>query len=180
MVATVVRRRRIFVGVEGESERSFAAWLKLLCDNEDLHVHLDVRVCSGGDSLAIVQSAERQYDIRTRTRGRFSAGLVFLDSDRLQQDIAAGRDPTGVGRLMQIYLKPNLEGLLLRLYAGEEAQNRSAGEVKRVLKRRWPDYDKPPAARLIARRFSLTDLRRAARHDSVLRLLLEQLGLLNK
>lgn len=179
-MAAVVRRRRIFVGVEGESERSFAAWLKLLCDNEDCHVHLDVRVCSGGDTLSIVQSAERQYDIRTRTRGRFSAGLVLLDSDRLQQDIAAGRDPTGVGRLTQIYLRPNLEGLFLRLHAGEEAQNRSVSKVKRALKRHWPDYDKPPAARLIARRFNVADLRRAARYDSVLRLLLEHVGLLGR
>ena len=177
---SIPQRRRVFVGAEGQSERSFAAWLQHLCNESNLHLHLDIGVCGGGDSRVVVEFSGREKVRREREYGRYRAAFVLLDSDRLQRDIASGRSPPDIPGLDKVWLRPNLEGLLLRLHNGEERTVRSAVEVGPALRRRWPDYDKPPAASLLSRRFSLTDLRRAASYDADLSLLLEQLGLLNR
>ena len=170
-------RRRIFVGVEGASEQSFAAWLQRLCNREELHLHLDVRVCGGGDSLAVVQFAEREHRRRSRDYGAYESGFVLLDADRLAQDAASGRRLPATGKLERIYFRPNLEGLLQRLHSGRESRRPTAQQAEMELKRLWPDYRKPASADMLERRFALADLRRAAGHDPGLRLLLEQLGL---
>ena len=43
-------RRRIFVGVEGKSEKSFVVWIQNLCDEAEMRVHLDIWVAGGGDT----------------------------------------------------------------------------------------------------------------------------------
>ena len=45
------------------------------------------------------------------------------------------------------------------------------------LRKVWPEYDKPPTADQLSARFTLSDVRRAARHDKELSQLLEILGL---
>ena len=176
----VPRRRRIFIGAEGESERSFAKWLGRLCDEADLHVHLDVRVCGGGDSFAVARYALKQYRERYKTYGRFSAGLILLDADRIEEDRSHGRDPlTAIGgeRLSLVYLKPKIEGLLFRLYPGYENRPVSAHDAERSLQQLWPEYVKPASANALGRRFKLDDLRRVSWHDADLRRLLAILGL---
>ena len=166
--------------MEGASERSLVTWLQRLCDREELHLHLDVRVCGGGDSLAVVQFAEREHKRRSRDYDTYESGFVVLDADRLAQDSASGRGPPATGELRQVYLQPNLEGLLLRLHAGRENQRPTAQRSAAGLRRLWPDYRKPAPANMLDSRFTLADLRRAAGHDPDLRTLLEQLGLLDR
>lgn len=48
----VRRRRVVFIGVEGKSDRAFVRFLGHICDDERLHLHLDVKPSGGGDSLA--------------------------------------------------------------------------------------------------------------------------------
>ena len=43
-------RRRIFVGVEGKSEKSFVVWIQNLCDEAELRIHLDIWAAGGGDT----------------------------------------------------------------------------------------------------------------------------------
>ena len=178
---SVPRRKRIFVGAEGESERALARWLQRLCDEQGLHLHLDVVVAGGGDARSVVEYAvdlrRRHNESRVRDKGAF----VFLDADRLAQDRAAGRDPEtveGRGDLQFVYLKPNLEGLLVRLHPGREAYFSATNDGGRRLQRLWPEYDKPASADAVGRRFGLGDLRRAAAHDPDLRDALTLLGLL--
>ena len=176
---TIPKRRRIFIGAEGESERSLAKWLSDLCEEAGLHVHLDIRVCGGGDSFGVVEYSVEQYRQRKR-HGPYSAALILLDADRIEGDRSRGRDPTkGLGGedLHLIYQKPNIEGLLIRLHRGQENRFVSAGEVKRVLQRLWPDYAKPASAQALSRRFGLSDLQRAARYDDDLWQMLKILGL---
>ena len=45
------------------------------------------------------------------------------------------------------------------------------------LRKVWPEYRKPPTADQLSRRFTLPDVRRAARHDEEWAKLLETLGL---
>lgn len=177
-----LRRKRIFVGAEGQSERSLAKWLKILCEEQGINFHFDITVSNGGDSLAITEHAVYEYRRRTRTRGKFSGGLILLDSDRLQQDIQSGRDPepkANSQNLKLVYLKPNFEGLLVRLHVGREKQLPAADEAKRNLQRLWQSYRKPASAEELHRRFRIEDVRRAAMYDSNLRWMLEKLGLLN-
>lgn len=177
----VAYRKRIFVGAEGDGDRALARWLQGLCDERDLHVHLDVVVAGGGDTRRVVEYAVERRRRHIESRGPDKGALVLLDADRLQQDRAAGRDPEtveGRGDLRLVYLKPNLEGLLCRLHPGGETRFPAAKDAKSRLQRLWPDYLKPMPAEALRRRFGLDDLRRAARHDDDLRDALTLLDLL--
>ena len=180
MVRRHPKRKRIFVGAEGESERSLAKWLRILCEEQGVSFHFDITVSNGGDSLTITEHAVYEYRKRTQTKGKFSSGLILLDSDRLQQDIQSGRDPepkANSENLKLVYLKPNFEGLLLRLHIGREKQFPTADEAKRNLQRLWQSYRKPASAEDLHKRFRIEDIQRAALYDSDLRWMLEKLGL---
>ena len=120
-----------------------------------------------------------QYRQRKR-HGPYSAALILLDADRIEDDRSRSRDPSkGLGGedLHLNYQKPNNEGLLIRLHRGHENRFVSTSEVNRALKRPWPNYAKPISAEALSRRFGLSDLQRAARYDFDLRQMLEILGL---
>ena len=74
---------------------------------------------------------------------------------------------------------PNLEGVLLRLHPDNEQRAVSANDAERELKRVWQSYEKPPSSSQLSKRFSVDDLRRAAKHDSELRQLLTAIGLMS-
>ena len=176
------RRKRIFVAAEGEGERALATWLQILCDEQGLHVHLDIDVAGGGDTRSVVEFAVGRRRQRIRSKGGDKGALVLLDADRLAQDRAAGRRPEAVKgqeELQLIYLVPNLEGMLVRLYSGCEAQCIAANDAERRLRQWWSDYRKPVSASMLTKRFGLSDLQRAAAHDFHLRDLLTLLGLLS-
>ena len=76
-----------------------------------------------------------------------------------------------------VFQQPNLEGLLLRLHPGQDRRRVSARDALAELRKVWPDYRKPPTAYQLKQRFSVSDLRRAARHDEELKKLLTVVGL---
>ena len=175
----VPQRRVIFIGVEGPSERAFVQWLRSICDEAGLHIHLLVNTGSGGDSLNVVEEAARRLG-KLSGRREIKGRLVLLDADRIVQDLNAGRDAVAAARryeLRIVLLTPNLEGLLLRLHPGREQTKPQAQSTERELRRYWPDYRKPPELRQLKRRFRLRDLRRAAEHDEHIRTLLRILDL---
>jgi len=177
----VPKRKRIFVAAEGDGERALARWLQALCDEQGLHLHLDIVVAGGGDTCSVVEFAVDRRRRHADSRGCDEGALVFLDSDRLAQDRAAGRDPETVeGRehLQLAYLTANLEGMLVRLHNGCETQFAAADDAEKRLLRLWPEYRKPMPAGALAKRFGLADLRRASKHDRFLRHALILVGLL--
>ena len=87
----VRRRGVVFIGVEGKSDGAFVRFLGHICDEKRLHLHLDVKLASGGDSLAVVEEARRRLRKHPDPRS-ISKRLVLLDSDRMETDLAAGRD----------------------------------------------------------------------------------------
>lgn len=172
-------RRTIFVGTEGDSERAFVKFLQRCCDEAGLHVHLYVSPGDGGDTVAIVQSAHRRLT-RAPGGGEFSERIVLLDEDRRRQDIQRGRAAEPLARkhgFKVILQKPNLEGLLLRLYRGQEQRRVAPADALVELRKHWPRYRKPPMADELSDRFNLGSLRRAARHDQAIEELLRILGL---
>ena len=165
-------RRAIFIGVEGISDRALVRFLGKCCERKGLHLHLDVKPANGGDSVAVVQAAARHAP----KRSEYSKKLVLLDKDRIEQDKKTGRDALVVAssyRLEIILLNPNLEGLLFRLYSGNERRQIRAQDAMKELKRVWPEYDKPPTADQLDQRFKATDLLRSARYDEHLQRLLK-------
>ena len=173
-------RRVIFIGVEGKSDQAFARFLQFCCDGEGLHLHLNVTKGTGGDSVSVVKEAVRHLT-RHLDRRDISHSLVLLDQDRYAQDVQAGRDAQAVAskaKLEIIFQNPNLEGLLLRLCQGHESRAIAAGESMAELRKVWPEYSKSSlTADQLNRRFTVSDLRRAARYDQGLRRLLDVLGL---
>ena len=166
---------------EGDGERALAQWLQGLCDDRGLHLHLDIVVAGGNDTRWVVEHAVDRRRRRNETRTRDSGALVFLDADRLAADRAAGRDlETVPGRehLHLVYLRPKLEGLLIRLHGGHEKRFVAAQDAEKRLRELWPAYEKPASATALRERFGPDDLRRAARHDPGLRDALTLLGLL--
>lgn len=179
----VPRRRVVFVGVEGKSDRAFARFLGLLCDQAGLHVHIDAKPCSGGDSLEVVKETARRLRRHPDRRG-IATRLVLLDSDRMEEDRAAGRDAlteAGKHRLEAVLFRPNLEGLLLRLHEGCEARRVPARDAVNQLRKLWPTYSKSSlTANQLRQRFSLGDLERAAGRDRELLKLLSVVGLVRR
>ena len=174
----VERRRVIFIGVEGTSDRAFVRFLHDCCDEKGLHLHLNVGLGYGGDSVVVVEEAVR-YLNRHFERRDISDRLVLLDSDRIKQDRQAGRDAQSVAskeNLELIFLRPNLEGLLLRLHEGHESR-RIGSNAEAELRKIWPSYSKQLTADQLSQRFALSDLQRAAQYDTELKRLLKILGL---
>ena len=175
----VQRRRVVFIGVEGKSDRAFARFLGGVCEDAGLHLHLDVKPASGGDSVAVVEETGRRLRRHPDPRS-ISERLVLLDSDRIEADKVAGRDARFVARergLEVVLMTPNLEGLLCRLYDGRETHAIAPRDAERQLRALWPGYHKGSLrADQLQRRFTLTDLGRAARFDKELRRLLGVLG----
>lgn len=173
-------RRVIFIGVEGKNEQAFARFLQFCCDSECLHLRLNVTTGSGGDSVAVVKEAARRLQ-RHQDRKVISHSLVLLDRDRHAQDVQAGRDPQTIAsraKLEIIFQSPNLEGLLLRLHRSHENREIAASDSMAELRKVWPDYRKSSlTADQLNRRFTVSNLRRAARYDEGLRRLLDVLGL---
>ena len=171
------------MGVEGKSDRAFVRFLGLLCDRAGLHVHLDVRPCNGGDSLEVVRETARRLRRHPDRRG-IAARLVLLDLDRMQADQAAGRDALAEAEnhgLEAVLINPNLEGLLVRLHKGYEARTVPARGAENQLRKLWSPYSKSSVTGdQLRQRFSVGDLKGAARHDEQLRRLLSVLGLIRE
>ena len=172
-------RQIIFIGVEGPSERALVQFLARCCDDEELYLHLEAKPATGGDTLVIVEEASRRLE-RHPARKEIKTRIVLLDRDRLEQDLKAGRDARDFAskrKIEIVFQEPNLEGLLLRLHPGQERRRVAPQDAERELRKLWPEYRKPPTAAQLKQRFSLLDLRRAARHDGELRKLLIAVGL---
>ena len=172
-------RRVIFIGAEGESDRAFARFLEHCCEREGRRLHLMVKPGGGGDSVTVVEEAGRHLARHPEKRG-IRDKLVLLDRDRVPQDLEAGRDARAAAsswNLKIIFQDPNLEGLLFRLHPGCEQRKIAADDALPELQKFWPEYRKPPTADQLIRRFTVSDVRRAARHDEELQKLLEVLGL---
>ena len=172
-------RRVILIGVEGESERAFAQFLQRCCDQAGLHLHLNIRLTRGGDSVSVVEETGRHLS-RQAGRREISGRLVLLDRDRIEEDLRAGRDARAVAsrwKLQLVFQDSNLEGLLCRLHPGRERRRMAARAALEELRKCWPDYVKAPTVDQLSQRFRLSDLRRAAQHDRELRRLLAVLGL---
>ncbi|MFA7504698.1 MAG: RloB domain-containing protein [Burkholderiaceae bacterium] len=174
----------MFVGCEGESERSYGAFLTRLIEEGELAVHLDTVVLQpgGGDPCAIVELAVQRIAQKQKNRGEpYDRKIVLLDADRL------GAVPDRDQRLLQIsrredlhlvWQRPCHEAMLLRHIDGcaQLAPPDSTAAV-RELRRRWDDYRKGMSAARLAERLDLDAVARAAAVENDLAVFLAEIGL---
>lgn len=181
----IPQRKPIFVGCEGESERSYIALLGRLAEQNGLAVHLDPIVLQpgGGDSLALIERAAQRLAEKKRKRGSpYNANFVLLDRDRHGQNqardarllvVAADSD------LRLIWQRPCHEALLLRhLEDCATLRPPSTALALDQLSQSWPEYRKASDSGLLARRLDLPAIARAAEVEPELASLLTTIGLI--
>jgi hypothetical protein len=179
MAPPIIRTRaRFFLGVEGESEQSFVAWLQVLSQRE-LHIHLDGVLLGGGGFKSMLEKAVRQHLWQCKTKGAYQARFLIVDGDRAEQgdwSIEKLRREAAKHKITVFVQRPNHEGLLLRMMPGMEREISDARSTETKLKSQWPGYRKPVNAHALGRQFSIGDLLRLASVDSDLRTLLRVVG----
>ena len=142
-------------------------------------MHLVVELAAGGDSVAVVEYVARCL-LKHSANKEFACKLVLIDGDRIQQDQRAQRNvyaAAAANELDVILQNPNLEGLLLRLHPKYERKTIQASTAERMLKKVWPEYDKPPTVGQLERHFDHPMLLRAAKYDKDLKRFLKILEL---
>ena len=79
------QRRRIFVGCEGEGERSYIALVQRIVDGVHQQVHLDAHPLQpgGGDPLDLARRAEEVIKKIERTREPYGEKYLLIDRDTL-------------------------------------------------------------------------------------------------
>jgi hypothetical protein len=177
----VPRRLRIFFGCEGESERSYGAFLGQELQISGCHVHLDaVLLKTAGDPLALVELARRRVVENERRRGRYAFRAVLLDADRIGQTPVrdARIEPIATAaRLRLIWQRPCHEALLLRHLDGcRNRQPPTSALAEQELKRHWPEYEKGQSAVRLRARLGARELRQVLEVEHDLASFLSDLG----
>ena len=171
--AHIPQRRRIFIGCEGESERSYVTFLGRLLQAGGKHVHLDVVPLNGGDPLSIVTRAGQEHRERLRRRDPYSLRAIFLDEDTRPQIPRRADQAIRLAEELDMHLiwqNPCHEALLLHHLGGfEQARPPTAALAMEALVRQWPEYRKGLAAARLAERLDELAVRRAASVEPELR-----------
>ncbi len=115
-------------------------------------------------------------------RSKAKECILLVDGDRSAQDdgwsLSQLREEAAKHKMTVCVQIPNQEGLLLRMMPGRAALKPNSSIVQEKLRRMWPEYRKPVDAYMLAAKFSLDDLLRAAKHDSELKTLLSIIRLI--
>jgi hypothetical protein len=175
------QRRRIFIGCEGESERSYIALVQRLLGNEAAF-HLVSPVLNGGDPLATVESANKAVRKEVQhQRGVFIEKYILLDRDLWGRSIDRDQQALALARKSDyrlIWQEPCHEAMLLRHLQNCQARRPSSSPLAmQALLREWPTYEKNAGASVLAQRIDLPALQRAAAVEAELRHLLVLLEL---
>lgn len=177
----LVQRKRVFVGCEGESERSYVTVLQRLLGIKAAY-HLVSPVLNGGDPLAIVEAAAKALrQEQQRGRDSFIAKFILLDCDILGRAPDRDRQAEKMaadGGFHFIWKDPCHEALLLRHIEQCHAHRPpTTVAAERALTKEWPLYQKNMAAQELAEIIDSAALQRIARVEPGLAALLQMIGL---
>lgn len=177
----IPKRPRFYVGCEGQSEVSYVALIRDLCEERDVRVNVDPDNLSSGDPLSRVEEAIRRIRHKEAGLETFKACFLLLDSDQAQANQPKAEQAIRLAKghgIVLIWQQPCHEGFLLRHLAGHENdQPANATLAERALKKVWSEYSKPMDKRDLARKLALPDIARAARGAPALAKFLSELGL---
>lgn len=139
------QRRRIFLGCEGDSERSYGALLQHLIDQRAQDVHVDRVLLGGGDPLTLVTRATQAIEQKSARFGEsYELHALLLDSDRRGQNKKKDQEALKLAtewKLRLIWQDPCHEAFLLRHLKGcDHLRPRTVSEAHEKLLKRWPHY----------------------------------------
>ena len=175
-------KSRFFVGVEGESERGLVKFIQQHANSNDLSCYLDCRILYGGGYQIMLKTAEASRKRELKKGGKYKKSFLLIDEDRAikkediaminMKQIASSKD------IRVCFQKPNLEGLYLRMFPGNERLQPNVQTVHKQLKYFWPEYYecKPVDSYTLNKKYKLEDLLRVATFDPDLKILLEEIG----
>ena len=132
----IIQRKRIYLAVEGESEQSFIKFLQQISDQNNIHVHLDCEVLGGGGYKTMLEKAISYRSRREKNKGSAKISILIVDTDRADKN----EDGWSLEQLtleankyhFDVCLqKPNLEGLLLRMFSGYEHTYANASSARK-------------------------------------------------
>jgi len=175
----IPQRRRIFLGCEGESERSYGRRLFALVEAHHHRVHLEAVLLrpGGGDPLTLLGRAIDHILLQKRTRSGYAHHAVLLDSDL--RGLRADRDEEATRlahryRIRLIWQDPCHEAFLLRHLEGcDHLRPATVQEARIELARRWPTYQKARTSTQLAGLIDAVAVRRAAAVEPDLAILLD-------
>lgn len=181
MPKSIRQRRRVFVGCEGESERSYVALLQQLLGRQPAH-QLVAEVLNGGDHLANIESAQKALRRQAvQGRDKFVGRYVLLDSDQRGRNLQRDADCEQLARKLGFHLiwqDPCHEALLLRHL--EECTFRrppTSADSMNQLRTAWPGYEKNLGKEKLGARIDVVALSRVRRVEPALEHLLLLIGL---
>ena len=158
-------RKRIFLGSEGFSERSYGRYLQQIADNNNLSIHIDCNnVTGGGDPLKVVEESIRLMKRNSRNHGDYLVKSIMLDSDKLGRSIDRDnriRPLSAEHDIRLVYSEPNFEAFLLRHFPGCENKRPPAKTAFSEMKKVWPEYYKGIDAKSIYKMLGEDGLLRA-------------------
>lgn len=172
----IKKHTRYFLAVEGEGEQSFIKWLQQHLNKMGLFVHLDCQLLGGGGYEIMLN---RAVTYLKRRKYKNASSILLVDADRAIHDkwsLDQLREAAIKRKFNVVFQHPNLEGVLFRMFLGNEGLRPTATKVNGLLRKAWPDYEKPADARTLATKFTLHDLLRVAKVDSELNVLLSLIG----
>lgn len=164
----IPRRKRFFVGCEGESEQGYAALLQGFANETGLAIHIDSKVISkAGDPLSLVERTVSVIDQGERgAKPPYVSRFLLLDTDQI------GKNPHRDTTMRQIVRENNLtlvrqdccfEAFLLRHFMGHENDRPpNAAIALDRLEGVWPQYRKGTSAQELAKHLTFEDVQRAA------------------
>ena len=180
------RRKRFFVGCEGQSEQGYAKLIQQIADEEGLAVHIDAKILvKAGDPLAMTKRAVAEIAFGEQSpRSVYSHRFLLFDTDRLGQSPARDIKIKRLASQNELTLVQQdicFESVLLRHFSDHETDNpmTSANALSRLAKI-WPDYRKGASAMELGRKIGPSDIRRAAKSNlnSDLAVFLDKLGMM--
>ena len=177
-MSKVPRRKQIFVGCEGQSERSYVAFLGMLAKDAGLHVHLETRILNGGDAKTCVTKAVSEaVKYRTGNSSKIPA-FILVDTDRADGHKSNIVALAKAQQLTVIWQVPCHEALMLRHLAGHENDKPANCNLALAsLSTLWKSYAKGLASRQIASVLDQKGVFRAASVTPELQQLLGEIGL---
>ena len=171
----IARRRPVFLGCEGESERAYSQVLGDIVWQKIDSVHLEVMLLGegAGSPLAKIHKAIKKIEDYERKRSRFWKKAVLIDSDLIAQNDNQGTDVERLAadhNIRVIWQRPCHEAFLLR-HLPNCAQRRppASALANSALIAEWPGYQKPMTRSQIAKMIDGGRIRQATSVESELR-----------
>lgn len=177
------QRAPVFIGCEGQSEMSYAGWLRNVVRDLDLPFHLELSDLGlgAGDPLSRIEAGAERIARFERNRAPFVGRFLFLDTDQLAGDRQRQDRAHRAARehdITVIWQEPTHEALLLRHFRGRETRRPPTKQAAdAALAREWAGYRKPSTSQQLEARFVIESARRVAADLPALAELLRMIGL---